>query len=199
MKFKFVVFIFTISCLLVACGGGSGGETPSVTEPTVSIEPTETPISVAESTDESEDSDTMNSPLVSPLEAAQVSPLSAPVPAPAPTAVPIVQFRLDGPVYADMEELSGFGPANLPIIIVDISGGEKEILAHDVTDEDGNFTTELYRPLKAGFRIGLTIGDLSDHELAHEDFQDRGFYGLDAMVFPQFGFFFDTKMTLEEK
>lgn len=200
MKFKLIVFTFVISVLLVACGGTDTPSSVDSSDSDVTLNPTDTPVTSTES-DEDEQSDMAVSPLAgpsSPLNAPS-SPLNIPVPAPEPTAIPIVQFRLDGPLYGEMEEVSGFGPANLPVIIVDISGGEKEILAEVVTDDDGNFTTDLNRPLKAGFRIGVTIGNLEDSDLTFEDFLDRGFYGLDAMSFPQFGFFYDTKMTLEKE
>jgi len=204
MKPKYIILIFIISGLISACGG-SGNQAPATTESSessVALAPTETPDSAIDSVTENEaDEEQAESPLdapVSPLNSPN-SPLSAPTPTPVPTPVPIVPFGLNGPLYDGLEKVSGFGPPNLPILIVDISGGENEILAIASTDQDGNYSTELNRPLKAGFRIGVTIGNLDDSELTYDDFKDRGFYGPDAMVFPQLGFFYDTKMTLEEK
>lgn len=223
MKLRFLVLIFIISGLMAACGG-SGDPEPTATVPaptaTTASEPTPTPADTPapapepteEATEEDSDEDEVSSddddasedgktdrkaPLVSPL--GDTSPLQgvSPLAAPAPTPIPLVKFELERPLKPGVEEISGSGPPNLPIVIIDITGGGDR-LAEGLTDDDGNFTLELEAPLLASRRIGLTIGDLAGSGLTYEHFDNPGFYGDDAMMVPRIGIFYDTRMIVEE-
>lgn len=221
MKLRLFVLIFIISGLMAACGGSEEAEpTATVAAPTETAEPTvtpaDTPAPAPEATDEpaeepsedeeeddgdSDEASDRRAPLDSPLGDPMVSPLrqgASPLAAPAPTPVPVVQFVLERPIDPGAEEVSGSGPPNLPIVLIDITGGGDR-LAEGFIDEEGNFTLELEEPLLPARRIGLTIGDLSDSELSYDNFVDQGFYGPDAMMVPRIGIFYDTRMIFEEE
>jgi hypothetical protein len=128
----------------------------------------------------------MSSPL--PLDAG-VSPLATPVP-------PHVDaFRLDKPIKAGATQVTGQGPAGVPIILQDITF-VGPVLAAGTIGSDGRFTLELDTPLEADHRIGLTLGNLSGTQWQHSDFSSA-YYGDEARSVPQVGFFFDTAMVRE--
>lgn len=202
MKRQLLVVLLLVVSLLAGCGGADEPE-PTATAmpaPTNTSAPASTPAPADTPTDEP--IPTKESQLESPLDTrnAQISPLLADSPLATPilpTPIPVVQFKIDTPVYAGMDSISGSGPANLPLVLINITDGG-EPLGEAETDEDGNFEMDLDADLLAGRRIGLTIGDLSDSELTYEHFLDRGFYGDTALSVPRIGFFYTTLMVVEE-
>ncbi len=124
------------------------------------------------------------------------SPLGAgdsPLVTPGATLVEEVQpFRLDKPLVAGMTRITGSGPAGIPVLIADVTMGG-DILGSATIGRNGKFEIRLQTSLEAAHRIGLTIGDLTGTGKQYQDFQQE-FYGDEAFLVPQVGFFFDTAM-----
>jgi hypothetical protein len=120
----------------------------------------------------------------------------APLPEyPAPTLKPgsfvaVTPFKLDKPIIAGATEVTGTGPANIPILLEDISFFG-QILGQTVIREDGTFVFEV-KPLEAEHRLGLTTGDLTNTKWSDANFEDPGFFGDEARLVPNIGFFYDT-------
>lgn len=132
----------------------------------------------------------------------ETSPLTSPqsvVPTPderTPTEVAMVPFELDKPISGGATEVTGSGPAGIPIMIVDISMGGN-VLGTGTVGSDGEFTVELSQALEARHRIGIALGNLSGTGWEVTDLQDDRYYGSEALSVPQVGFFFDTYFIAE--
>lgn len=96
------------------------------------------------------------------------------------------EFEISEPVAAGDTVVSGTGPANVPLKLVDVSQ-VGEILAETVIEEDGTFTFDLDEPLTARHLIGLQLGDLSGTDLIEADF----LYSDTYYVRPLVGILFD--------
>jgi hypothetical protein len=129
------------------------------------------------------------SPLDSPSSSSQ-SPIST------PEMDKIRPFQLDKPIEVGATQVTGSGPAGVPIMLVDITLGGP-ILALGTIDQRGEFDLGLAQPLEARHRIGIALGSLAGTEWQREDFSDEGFCGDEAFNVPQIGFFFDTYMIRE--
>lgn len=78
-------------------------------------------------------------------------------------------FVLHSPIRSGDTVVSGSGPSNVPIILVDVSDmGEK--LGETKIDQGGNFIFVLELPLQGGHSIGLQLGDVSNTEFNERDF-----------------------------
>ena len=121
---------------------------------------------------------------------------SAAYPAPAATAtdvssrIPVIPFVLERPVKPGATVISGTGPANVPILIVDV-GFMGDILGQGTISKDGKFAIEV-KPLVENSYIGVAVDELEGTDLTHEDFRARGFNGPGAEQIPQVGYIFDT-------
>jgi hypothetical protein len=92
-------------------------------------------------------------------------------------------FNIEEPVSSGENVVSGNGPAEVPIILVDVSTGGT-ILGQTTIKEDGNFLFDLDQPLESGHSIGLKLGDISNTDLNPDDFiynenyYDRPYVGI---------------------
>jgi hypothetical protein len=124
---------------------------------------------------------TQESPL-SPLASPASSPLSAPE---------IKRFNIDKPLSSGAIEVTGSGPAGIPLYVVDITAGGK-ILGQGVIDSDGHFLIKLGKPLKERHIIGIRLADAKDPSTWTELWSMRG---DGARAIPQIGDFFDSVIT----
>ena len=92
-------------------------------------------------------------------------------------------FTIDKPVLAGATEVTGSGPAGVPIRLVDVTEVGLE-LATTTVDENGRFVFRLADGLPAGHSVGLQIGDLAGTSFKEEDFlysdtyYDRPYIGV---------------------
>jgi len=121
-----------------------------------------------------------------------VSPLN-PSPLNTPGAViPVVQFRLNKPIVEGDDQVSGTGPAGIPIVIADVSF-MGEALGTGKIGPDGKFSIKV-PVLEKNHRIGLRVGELAGTRWKIEDFDPKGFWGDEATQVPQEAFFHDTTL-----
>lgn len=97
-----------------------------------------------------------------------MSARSVPVVTPEPTKQ-APDFTIDVRVLAGARQVSGSGPPNVPIRLVDVTEAGQE-LATTVVGVDGRFVFSLSDPLVAGHSVGLQIGDLTGTQFSYEDF-----------------------------
>lgn len=92
-------------------------------------------------------------------------------------------FTIDKPVLAGATEVTGSGPAGVPIRLVDVTEVGLE-LATTTIDENGRFVFRLAEGLPTGHSVGLQIGDLTGTPFKEEDFlysdtyYDRPYIGV---------------------
>lgn len=134
---------------------------------------------------------------------AAVSPLTSPLggedsPLATPAGDEKEAFQMDKPLVAGMKTITGRGPAEMPVLVADVTGGG-EILGRATTNRRGEFEIRLNAPLEARHRVGLTLGDLTGTGKQYEDFYSEEYYGDEALLVPQVGFFFDTAMVREKE
>ena len=96
------------------------------------------------------------------------------------------KFEINEPVTAGSNVVTGTGPANVPIILIDVTE-MGTILSQTTIDKDGNFRFNLEQELIANNAIGLQIGDLSGTNLNPEDYM----YSEDYFDRPLIGIVFD--------
>jgi hypothetical protein len=93
------------------------------------------------------------------------------------------EFHIDTPVSHNDLMVTGNGPANVPIRLVNVSE-VGVVLAETVIDETGNFVLTLDQPLISGHSIGLQLGDIENTEFEESQFVysetyfDRPFVGI---------------------
>jgi hypothetical protein len=104
-------------------------------------------------------------------------------------------LKLNRPIGEGDTAVSGTGPANIPIIIADVTLFG-EILGEGKVNADGTFSVTLLKAMEKGHWIGLTIGELKDTEWAGQDFSNEGFFGTQPQLIPNVGFFYDTAMSV---
>ncbi len=109
------------------------------------------------------------------------------------TKVEVTPFKLDKPLIEGATEITGVGPAGIPIVLVDITFNG-QILSEAVIPSDGKFSFKLTTPLEKAHRLGLTVGDLQKTQWVGKNFDDPGFQGTEPQQVPNLGFFFDTAM-----
>lgn len=78
-------------------------------------------------------------------------------------------FEIDKPVLAGSTEVTGKGPANIIIRLVDVTD-MGAVLSETTIAPDGKFLFKLDQPLKKLHTIGLQIGDLTNTDYRYEDF-----------------------------
>jgi hypothetical protein len=104
-----------------------------------------------------------------------------------PNAVP---FQLDKPLVEGATQISGSGPAGVPIAIFNVTL-MREYIAETRIGADGRFSVQV-PALTKGYRIGLALGALDGTEWTEESFQNKGYFGVEARTIPMVGFFYDT-------
>jgi hypothetical protein len=95
-------------------------------------------------------------------------------------------FEIDEPVSKNDNVVTGSGPANVPIILVDVSE-MASILSKTVINNDGLFTFDLQIKLEPGHLIGIQLGDIKGTGLNESDF----LYNENYFVKPLIGILFD--------
>lgn len=85
------------------------------------------------------------------------------------------RFQINLPVKSGDMIVTGNGPVDVPLLLVDISE-VGEPIAETTIDKSGHFTFTLQSPLTEGHMIGLKIGDLSGTNLHYEDFLESNEY-----------------------
>ncbi len=104
-----------------------------------------------------------------------LSVIQSPVATPVPTTVSGPVFEIDEPVYAGAVTVTGTGPADVPIKLVDVSEVGAE-LATTTIEKDGGFSFQLPVPLVEGHTVGLQIGDLSGTSFSYGEFSQGDTY-----------------------
>lgn len=131
------------------------------------------------------------SPTTPPLANTPSSPEPYPAPGNEPTSDPNIHpFRLDTPLLPGATKITGSGTPGVPVLVLDITTmgtlvGEATIQA------DGTFSMEV-APLEKEHRLGVTIGNLDGTQWKLSDFENRAYFGENAHLVPQVGFFYDT-------
>jgi hypothetical protein len=126
-----------------------------------------------------------------------LDPTNAPYPIPpSPTINPgtpvkVVPFRINKPVPDGATEVSGSGPANIPITLADITM-YGDVLGQTAIKPDGSFVFTLSKPIGKGHLIGVALSDLKNTKWVTANFNDPGFKGDAPRQVPLVGFFFDT-------
>jgi len=93
------------------------------------------------------------------------------------------EFHIDRPVSSTDLTVTGNGPANVPIILVNVSE-VGDMLAETVIDEQGTFVFQLDQALTAGHTIGIQLGDIEGTEFEENQFVysetyfDRPYVGI---------------------
>ena len=103
----------------------------------------------------------------------------------------IVPFRLDKPIVAGATEVSGVGPAGVPIMIVDITV-MGSILGQGKIGEDGTFVI-VVPVLEKDHRIGIALDNLDGTQWSPADFTEA-YTGDEAQISPMIGAFYDTAL-----
>ncbi len=118
-------------------------------------------------------------------------PLSTPVePTRDPSHIP---FRLDKPIIAGATQVTGTGPAGVPLSLQDVSFMGR-LLAQTVIKSNDTFEFQLGSPLEARHRLGIMIDNLEGTKFKPEDFYAPDYLGDESMQLPQVGFYYDTAM-----
>ena len=102
------------------------------------------------------------------------------------------KFEINKPVVAGSKVVTGTGPANVPIILIDITE-MGTVLSQTIIDDNGEFIFNLDEELIAYNAIGLQIGDLSETDLNYADFM----YSEDYIDRPLIGILFDIAPVLQ--
>jgi len=123
------------------------------------------------------------SPLAAPTWNSPLGPLNTDLP-----AFPGERFRLDTPLIAGTQKVSGQGPVNIPLQVVDITTGG-EVMGNGKINDDGHFTISLGIPVPANHVIGIRLATAKDPNTWLSLWALRG---ENARAIPQIGDFFDT-------
>lgn len=90
---------------------------------------------------------------------------------PAPTEIPPQgpEFNINTPVNASDIQVTGTGPADVPVRLIDLTKGG-EILGETTINSDNTFTFDVGEEMQAGDRIGLILGTVEGTAFTREDF-----------------------------
>ncbi len=95
-------------------------------------------------------------------------------------------FNMEEPVKWDSLIVKGYGPAEVPLVLVDVSNmGER--ISQTVINKEGIFVFDLNEPLIKGHSIGIQLGDLTGTNFDPNDF----IYSLTYYDKPMIGILFD--------
>jgi hypothetical protein len=163
MKFsRMLIFVIVLTVALVGCGKKDDDPSPEPAEPTAVESP------------------------VSPLPASPLPAVDSPLP-----AASVERFSLNKPLKAGAMEVSGRGPAGIPLQVVDITGGG-EVLGTGVIEDDGSFLIKLGVPIEANRAIGISLSVGKDPNTWVDIWALRG---DGARAIPQIGDFFDSDVS----
>ena len=107
------------------------------------------------------------------------------------TPVKVVPFQINKPVPDGATQVSGTGPADIPITLADITM-YGDILGQTTIKSDGSFVFNLSTPIEKGHLIGVALSDLKGTKWVAANFNDPGFRGDAPKQVPLVAFFFDT-------
>lgn len=79
------------------------------------------------------------------------------------------EFELSTPISGGDSVVTGTGPANVPIRLVDVTE-MGFVLDQTVIESDGTFTFTPEEPLESGHSIGIQLGDIEGTDLEESDF-----------------------------
>lgn len=79
------------------------------------------------------------------------------------------EFNIDLPVSGGDLTVTGTGPADVPIILVDVTEFAL-ILGETTIETNGTFNFTLADPLDSGHTIGLMLGDIEGTDFVESDF-----------------------------
>lgn len=79
------------------------------------------------------------------------------------------EFELSTPISGGDSVVTGTGPANVPIRLVDVTE-MGFVLDETVIESDGTFTFTPEEPLESGHSIGIQLGDIEGTDLDESDF-----------------------------
>lgn len=103
----------------------------------------------------------------------------------------ITPFNLNKPLVAGLTEVSGTGPAGVPIMVVDVTV-MGAILGQGTIGEDGTFTI-VVPVLEKDHRIGIALDNLDGTPWTTADFTEA-YAGEEAQLSPMIGAFYDTAL-----
>jgi len=114
-----------------------------------------------------------------------------------PEAIPsakgkITPFHLDKLLFEGTTQVTGTGPAGVPISLQDVTF-MGTVLAQTVIGSDDTFMFQV-TALEKNHRIGIALGDLTGTRWKPEDFNNAAYQGEEPMLVPQVGFFYDTAL-----
>jgi hypothetical protein len=128
----------------------------------------------------------------------QAGATEAAYPAPATTSAQdqttnanVTPFKFDKPIVEGTTEITGVGPAGVPIVLTDISS-TPQMLANAMISSSGKFTFKVTKPLVKDQRLGLGLVNLKDSPWVDKNFADPGFQGTEPTQIPNVGVFYDT-------
>lgn len=78
-------------------------------------------------------------------------------------------FSIEKPVTSGDEKVSGSGPADVPIALINLSNVD-EIIGETTISSQGIFIFELANPLVSGQSIGIKLGDISGTRFNENEF-----------------------------
>jgi hypothetical protein len=110
----------------------------------------------------------------------------------------LVPFRIQKPVLAGTTQVTGTGPANIPVTLANLSL-MGEILGETTIQPDCTYTIHLSKPLEKNTWIGITYSNLKGTQWVPNDFVNPAFRSEGAQQVPQVGFFFDTATATDGK
>lgn len=93
------------------------------------------------------------------------------------------EFHIDRPVSSTDLTVTGNGPANVPIILVNVSE-VGNVLAETVIDEQGTFVFQINQALTVGHTLGIQLGNIEGTEFEENQFVysetyfDRPYVGI---------------------
>jgi hypothetical protein len=141
---------------------------------------------------------TANPPVQETPMATSTNEMPYPPPLQEPTRDPNVKpFQLTKPIYEGATDIVGSGTPGVPIILLNTTR-MGEFIGATTIGQDGDFTIPV-TGLEKGERIGLGLGVLTDTKWEQTDFTSPSYFGDEAQLIPQVGFFYDTAMVLEKK
>jgi hypothetical protein len=130
-----------------------------------------------------------------PVAPTEVIPPTGGYPAP-PTRDPsIIPFELDRPITVNATQVTGSGPAGVPIVLQDVTF-MGVVLGETVIGPDNRFSFSV-QPLEGNRRIGISIGDLTGTAWDLEVLQGLFYLGPQPVSVPQVGQFVDSELVRE--
>jgi hypothetical protein len=110
----------------------------------------------------------------------------------------MIDFSIDEPLVEGDSVVSGEGPSDLSISIVDVTL-MGEVIGRGKINKRGTFEVEV-KPLIANHRIGVMLDAKAVEEYTESVVQELGKHlGDDSMMLPQIGRIYDTAMVHKEK